>query len=322
MPGTYSWDVTSKGWWTPHRRWLITAGVVLALTALSSTLAVRTVHSLLNASFRERSLAYVTSFAASASPWFDPLQPAMLQSAARFMLVGSVQYVQIVWDGDLLVDERAELSRYLDLEPVSPDAVSGIQDTRFEGATILDVLVPAADKSDLFGAYVRIGVDASSVAEESRIVALWAAASGLSVDLVLLALVSWLSGIWPWTARRSIQQSSLGATDERTIGDLNIDAKTRRVTYKGHPVRLTPKQYALIAFLAREPDCVFSDREIVEGVWPSSEYADAKDVKQYVYLVRRRLESVYPDGRRLIETVPGFGYRMVSHVIDDEMTGE
>lgn len=294
---------------------------MLLLTAVSLTLAVRTVHSLLDASFRERSLAYVESFAASASPWFDPLQPAMLQSAARFMLVGSVQYVQIVWNGELLLDERTESSMTLDLEHVSPDVVFGIQNTRFEGASILDVLVPVTDEADLPDAYVRIGVDASNVAGELRIIAVWAGAIGVGIDLVLLALLSWLSGVWPWAGRfrPAIQQ-----TDEtmsvRTVGDLDIDPKTRRVTYKGRPVRLTPKQYALLAFLAQEPDRVFSDREIVEGVWPSSGYADAKDVKQYVYLVRQRLESAHPGGRQLIETVPGFGYRMVSRVIDEEMT--
>lgn len=295
----------------------------MLLTAVSSSLAVQKVHSLLDASFRERSLTYVESFAASAAPWFDPLQPAMLQSAARFMLVGSVQYVQIVWNGELLLDERAESLMTLDLESVSPDAVSGIQDTRFEGASILDVLVPVTDESDLPDAYVRIGVDASSVAQELRIIALWAGAIGLGIDLVLLALLSWLSGVWLWAGpNRPATQQADETMSVRTVGDLEIDAKTRRVTYKGHPVRLTPKQYALLAFLAQAPDRVFSDREIVEGVWPSSGYADAKDVKQYVYLVRRRLKSVHPNGRYVIETVPGFGYRMVSRVVDEEMTDE
>jgi len=320
LPCTYPWNVRSNGWWTPYRRWMITAGAVVLLTGTSWALAIRTVHSLLDATFRERSLAYVQSFATSASPWLDPLQPALLQSAARLMLVGSVQYVQIVWNGDLLLDERVESSMAFNLEPVNPNTASGIQNTQFGGAAILDIIVPATVESDVHDAYVRIGVSAASVARESLAVALWAGALGLGVDLLLLALLSWLSGIYPWAAWRSCGDDPAAPIGTRAIGDLVIDPRTCRVTFMTHPVRLTPKQYALIAFLAQEPDRVFADREIVAGVWPSSEYADAKDVKQYVYLVRRRLASVHPDGRRVIETVPGFGYRMVSRVNDVKTT--
>ena len=320
FPCTYPWNVRSNGWWTPYRRWMITAGAVVLLTGVSWALAIRAVHSLLDAAFRERSLAYVESFATSASPWLDPLQPAFLQSAARLMLIGSVQYVQIVWNGDLLLDERVESSMAFNLDPANPNTAPGIQDTQFSGAAVLDIIVPATVESDMHDAYVRIGVSAVSVSRESRAVALWAGALGVGVDLLLLALISWLSGIRPWAARRPAREDAVAPIETRTIGDLAIDPRACRVTFMTRPVRLTPKQYALIAFLAQEPDRVFADRDIVAGVWPSSEYADAKDVKQYVYLVRRRLASVHPDGRRVIETVPGFGYRLVSRVHDEKKT--
>jgi DNA-binding winged helix-turn-helix (wHTH) protein len=55
---------------------------------------------------------------------------------------------------------------------------------------------------------------------------------------------------------------------------------------------------------------VFSEAEILAAAWPDSPYADARDIKQYIYLLRRRLSDVRSDGRDVIVTVPGFGYRL------------
>ena len=94
----------------------------------------------------------------------------------------------------------------------------------------------------------------------------------------------------------------------------------KRVTLKGEGVDLTPKQFALLEFLAERSDRVVSEEEIVDGVWAGSHYADSKDVKQYVYLVRNRLSKADPGGRDLITTVPGFGYRLTSDPVDGELT--
>ena len=73
---------------------------------------------------------------------------------------------------------------------------------------------------------------------------------------------------------------------------------------------LTPKQFALLSLLAASPGRVFSDEEIIDAVWPASAYADGKDVKQYVYLLRRRLSQTGGEGSEIIVNVPGFGYRL------------
>ncbi|HEC63428.1 MAG TPA: helix-turn-helix domain-containing protein, partial [Candidatus Acetothermia bacterium] len=68
----------------------------------------------------------------------------------------------------------------------------------------------------------------------------------------------------------------------------------------------------LLRLLASSPGRVFSDQEILREVWPDSRYANSKDVKQYVYLVRQRLGKVRPGAEGMIVTVPGFGYKLVS----------
>jgi len=77
----------------------------------------------------------------------------------------------------------------------------------------------------------------------------------------------------------------------------------------GVPLSLSPKLFSLLALLVSEPGRVFSDREILGAVWPASRYANAKDVKQHIYLLRKKLRGVQPGAEGMIVTVPGFGYR-------------
>ena len=103
-------------------------------------------------------------------------------------------------------------------------------------------------------------------------------------------------------------------------GGLRVEEATKRVSLFGQEVSLTPKQYALLSLLASEPGRVFSDREIIAAIWSESAYADSKDVKQQVYLLRRRLATVHPDGARLVANAPGFGYRLASFGVDGNVT--
>jgi len=299
-----------------------TSLAIVLLTTMSWLLVMQTYRSLMQQSFRERSLTYVQAFASSTLPWLNPVRPTMLQSAARFMLVGSGQYVQIAIDGQLVVDERMERSLGTDLRLIPSDVIPGIQQVSALDASSLDIIVPLFSGEPLDHGYVRIGIDATSVVMRSRTTALWAATLAVGIDIVLVGLLWWLVGfrISVSKASASLSSSATAPMNQTKVGELRIDPAGRRMYFKDQPIRLTPKQYALIEFLAQEPDRVFSDREIVENVWESSSYANSKDVKQYVYLVRRRLAAVHPSGKRLIETVPGFGYKLISGFVDKELT--
>ena len=296
---------------------------IVLLTTVGWLLAVQTHRSIMLQSFRERSIAYVQAFASSAGPWLDPIQLPMLQSAARFMLVGSARYVQIAVDGQLIVDERTD--GFADSgPPVSPSSVMpGIPENLANPASWLDILVPLPHVESESAGYVRMGIDTASGTLQLRVIALRAGALALGVDGLLLGLLWWLLGVrgTAFNARAAIRPTEALSSETNTcVGDLRIDAIGKLVFFKNQPVRLTPKQYALVAYLASQPDRVFTDREIVGNVWEASSYADSKDVKQYVYLVRRRMAAIHPMGKRLIETVPGFGYKLVSEPVDEELT--
>ncbi|MCH8813628.1 MAG: FHA domain-containing protein [Chloroflexi bacterium] len=95
---------------------------------------------------------------------------------------------------------------------------------------------------------------------------------------------------------------------------LSVNVATHQVRVNGLPVKLTPKEFLLVALLhARSPDVV-SYEEIAISVWPELEGQVHEDnVTQLVVRLRREL-NVYSTG--LIVNVRGFGYRL------DDTSGE
>jgi len=94
-------------------------------------------------------------------------------------------------------------------------------------------------------------------------------------------------------------------------GPLKIDDQRKAVFLGEKPVQLSPKEYELLKLLASEPGRVFSDREILEKVWPAGSLASSTDVKRYIHLLRRKLEED-PKTPKLIVTVKGFGYKLAA----------
>jgi len=99
------------------------------------------------------------------------------------------------------------------------------------------------------------------------------------------------------------------ASSALKVGDLLLDDTAKRVSLRGEPVELSPKEYELLKLLASEPGRVFSNEEILEKIWAGREFASQQDVKQYIYFLRRKLEED-PENPKIIITVRGFGYKL------------
>jgi len=90
-------------------------------------------------------------------------------------------------------------------------------------------------------------------------------------------------------------------------GDIVIDLVEQRVTRAGHPIRLTPTEFRLLAALAEQPGHTFSPKALLVQVW-GSEYADdVENVKRYIHYLRQKLEADV-EHPQLILTERGFGY--------------
>ena len=71
---------------------------------------------------------------------------------------------------------------------------------------------------------------------------------------------------------------------------------------------LTPKEFELIRFLARQPGKVFSRDYLLEQIWGYDFAGDSRTVDVHIRHIRQKLEGLDPS-QQYIETVRGVGYR-------------
>jgi DNA-binding response OmpR family regulator len=95
------------------------------------------------------------------------------------------------------------------------------------------------------------------------------------------------------------------------VGSVTLDPTSRSVTVGNREVNLAPREFALLEFLMRHPNEVFSDDALVNRVWGSfSEVSPDNVVRKTVKRVREKL-SVDGD-TTIIKTVYGVGYQLVA----------
>jgi DNA-binding response OmpR family regulator len=90
-------------------------------------------------------------------------------------------------------------------------------------------------------------------------------------------------------------------------GDLVVDLAAHQATLAGTPLRLTVREFDLLAFLMRNPGQVFSKRRLLEHVWGWA-FGDGSTVTVHVRRLREKVEDDPVTPRRIL-TVWGVGYR-------------
>jgi two-component system, OmpR family, KDP operon response regulator KdpE len=93
------------------------------------------------------------------------------------------------------------------------------------------------------------------------------------------------------------------------VGNLEVDAVRHRVTRAGAELKLTPKEFELLSFLARHAGRVVTHRQILTAVWGPAHTEDTQYLRVYVGQLRQKIEE-HPDDPRFILTEPGIGYRI------------
>jgi two-component system, OmpR family, response regulator len=90
------------------------------------------------------------------------------------------------------------------------------------------------------------------------------------------------------------------------VGPIAMDEASHRVTVKGRPVELSPREYSLLECLLRHPDQALSRDQLLDHAWPYGVAVTPNAVDAYVHYLREKLG---PAGD-LIRTVRGVGYRL------------
>lgn len=98
-----------------------------------------------------------------------------------------------------------------------------------------------------------------------------------------------------------------------TVGDVSIDLLERRVTRAGAEVHLTPKEYGVLAELARFPGRAITHRQLLRTVWHNDREGHVEYLRVVVRNMRGKLEAD-PAMPTLIVNDPGVGYRLMEGV--------
>jgi two-component system KDP operon response regulator KdpE len=104
--------------------------------------------------------------------------------------------------------------------------------------------------------------------------------------------------------------SAAGPSGRRVlVGDICIHIDAHRVTKRGVPVALTPREFDILCALAEQPGCVVSRAKLLGQVW-GDEFVDyAHYLRLYIGYLRQKLETD-PSNPRYILTEWGVGYRL------------
>jgi two-component system, OmpR family, response regulator ResD len=113
--------------------------------------------------------------------------------------------------------------------------------------------------------------------------------------------------------RAVLRRSPGGSGEGREDGPIRfeageIDPAARTVTVGDRPVALTPKEFDLLLFLARNPGRVFDRLQLLEELWDFAFVGDPATVTVHVRRLREKIERD-PSRPRHLVTVWGAGYR-------------
>jgi len=104
--------------------------------------------------------------------------------------------------------------------------------------------------------------------------------------------------------RAVIRRRAGRASPEICFGALVVDPARRRVTFRGRPVELSAREFAVLEALVQEPGAVVSRQKLEEAVYGWGEEVESNSVEVHLHNLRRKLAP------ELIRNLRGVGYRV------------
>jgi DNA-binding response OmpR family regulator len=93
------------------------------------------------------------------------------------------------------------------------------------------------------------------------------------------------------------------------IGDLEVDTARHRASLAGTALELSPREFDLLAFLARNKGLVLSREQLLEKVWGYDYAGGTRTVDVHIRWLRRKIEADPARPGRIV-TVRGAGYKL------------
>lgn len=102
------------------------------------------------------------------------------------------------------------------------------------------------------------------------------------------------------------RRAPLTAEDALTVGELNLDTATYRVTLKGAELKVGPTEFKLLHYLMKHVERVHTRGTLLDRVWGDHVFIEERTVDVHI----KRLREALGEAGAMIETVRGAGYRL------------
>lgn len=218
----------------------------------------------------------------------------------------------------LVVDDEPQIHRFLQpaleaagYDPVRADtATDGLRELarKAPDAVVLDLGLPDLDGKDVL-AKARAFYDGPIIVLSAR------DKETEKIDTLDLGADDYVEkpfGVGELLARIRValrhRLRDQGAEPIVSAGDLTIDLVKRLVTRAGQQIRLSPKEYDLLAQLVGGSGKVLTHRQLLTAVWGPAHEDDVQYLRVFVAQLRQKVEPD-PSAPSLITTEPGVGYR-------------
>lgn len=111
--------------------------------------------------------------------------------------------------------------------------------------------------------------------------------------------------------RALIRRPKQSISQKLHIADLTLDTNTYQVQRNGRDIRLSSKEFALLAYLMRHQNAIVTKEQIMNHVWSYDADVLPNSVEVYIKHLRDKIDQPF-SGPPLIHTVRGFGYKICS----------
>ena len=111
---------------------------------------------------------------------------------------------------------------------------------------------------------------------------------------------------------RALSRRTGSALDSPVVAfaDVTIDLAAKAVMRAGGSVHLTPTEWRMLEFLARNPGALVTRQTLLKEIWASDQVSDSGYLRLYMSQLRKKLEADPASPRHLL-TESGMGYRLV-----------
>ncbi len=197
------------------------------------------------------------------------------------------------------------------------DGMEGLQQARTAAPdlVLLDVMLPRMDGFTV----------CKTLRKESSVPVLMLTARGQELDRVMglelgaddyivkpFSFRELLARVRAMLRRRELDRGTAPAPGERlTLGQLVLDRTARQVWRAGQPVELTQREFDLLRVLLEHGGEALQRQKLIDQVWGVEWVGDTRTLDVHIRWLREKLEDD-PSAPRYLQTVRGYGYRLVN----------